>query len=457
MPLSTRLALAAGVACVVFFVIAFALLALPSIPDTDSYYHLAVARLYGQHGFVDKLEWARFSVMRDGFGDKEPLFHVLLIPFSSDPTLGRIAVALFNALFAGVLTFVVSETLGVWCIGVAPLLYLTAPYFWSRAIRLRPELLSVTLMIAVAYAALRKRPVAAFVLSMLFAWSHTAWHALAGLAVLWLIATRSFKTCAAILAGIAAGLVVHPHFPFNLKIWYLQNVVSIVRGAAIGMSTENARPPILSLIAHNAGWFLLALVAAFRARPGVFYSIPAAIFAVMQLLWERMSTYFFPFATLALVPAKPKRWFAIVTLVAVALSAPFTLRSMSSLRAKLPADVEHDWAEFGKHVPPGAHVAAQWGATDAYVYFAPQGRYLNVLDPSMMLAAHPREYWVHRRMFEGSADIVASAKLLDSDYVAFARWEATPAFLARVRADPRLERVYDGYNVLLAVKHTSAR
>src|SRR6266571_4773486 len=63
---------------------------LPVLYDADGYYHLAVARAYAERGVFHTLDWARFSVMHDGFGDKEFLFHVLLIPFArlGDPTAG---------------------------------------------------------------------------------------------------------------------------------------------------------------------------------------------------------------------------------------------------------------------------------------------------------------------------------------------------------------------------------
>jgi hypothetical protein len=460
-----RAILAVAVAIVTFFVFAHALLDLPSLPDTDSYYHLAVARLYSEQGFVDKLEWARFSVMHDGFGDKEPLFHALLIPFDT-ATGGRLAIALLNALLAGVIAFIAVGAVGPWGALIAPLLFLTAPYFWSRTLRLRPEVLSVTVMIAVIYAAARNRPWLAGVLAMAFALTHTPWHALAGLAVLWFFVTREWRTTVAIFGGIALGLIVHPNFPFNLRIWYLQNVVSIQRGAILGMSTENVRPPIPLLLAHNAGWFLAAAAALLLVRPwrekasrdAIFFAIPACVFALMQLLWERMSTYFFPIATLAIVcwcgARLSRKGMLVVAAIAVVITMPFAMRSAQSLSTRLPPDIERDWSELAKHIPPGAKVAASWGATDAYVFFAPQGSYLNVLDPAMMFEKNEHAYWTHRAVLDGTAPDLAGATrdVLDSDYIAFPKWEATPLLLERVRNDPRFVREYDGYNVLLRVR-----
>ena len=72
--------------------------------DTDSYFHLAAARRYLDVGLRDGLPWARFSVMYEGFGDKELLFHLLLAPLASwfGPTGGRFAVAVLNGVIAAV-------------------------------------------------------------------------------------------------------------------------------------------------------------------------------------------------------------------------------------------------------------------------------------------------------------------------------------------------------------------
>ena len=456
--------LALAVAGVTFFIVAHFVFALPALPDTDSYYHLAVARLYAENGIVDELPWARFSAMRHGFGDKEFLFHVLLIPFARGDG-GRIAIALFNAVLAGVIAWIAIDALGAWGALVAPLLYLAAPYFWIRTTRLRPEVLSLILLLLIVAAAAKKRAWLVGVLSVALTLSHTAFHLLAALAVLWFLFDREWKTLAATVAGIAIGIVIHPHFPHSLKIWYLQNVRFLQLKDVLDVGAEIHAPRVIDLLMNNAGWWIAAIVmvAMIRKRDVRAFTITAAVFLVLQLMMERMSTYFFPFATLAIAYALAERRHpagrsagilpAVIAVVAILASTPFTLRAARAMTLRLPSDVERDYAAFAERVPRDAKIAARWGATDAYVWWAPQGRYLNVLDPVFMAETHPREYALQRRLFEGrETDIPAAMRALDSDYLAFAKWETPPAFLARVKNDPRLELVYDGYNVLMRVR-----
>lgn len=457
--LRIRGTLTAAVAIVTFFVFAFALLELPAVPDTDSYFHLAVAKLYAEQGLVEGLAWARFSAMHETFGDKELLFHLLLIPFinGDDTTGGRLAIAVFNGAIAGVITWIAVGELGPVGALIAPLLYLTAPYFWIRTMRLRPELLSLMLFLLIAAATARRKLWTVAILSAALTLGHTAFHVLAAIAVLWFFATREWKPVAATFAGIAAGILVHPHFPDNVRIWFVQNVQFLQMKGVLDVGAEVQPPRIANLLLHNIGWWILAVIAiALCRRRSVHFLILTAVFLVLQLMMERMATYFFPFATLALAfgMRERKKWLAPVLVVAILVSIPFSIGTARALAVQLPPDVERDYAAFSAHIPPGAKVAARWGATDAYVFFAPQGRYLNVLDPVFMATPHPDIYQAQRRMFAGEEpDIARVAKeQLDSDYIAFARWEMTPAFLARVRNDPNLERVYDGYNVLLRVR-----
>jgi hypothetical protein len=118
---------------------------------------------------IDTLRWARFLVMYDGFGDKEFLFHPFLAPFTVwlDPAIGgRLALALANAVF-------------------------------------------VALFVRLSY---------------------TAFHVVLGLAVLrmliarWLERRWSPSLVLAPLLGSIAGLLLHPHFPKSLEIWWIHNV-----------------------------------------------------------------------------------------------------------------------------------------------------------------------------------------------------------------------------------------
>src|SRR5206468_1810699 len=164
----------------------------PVLPDADSYYHLAVARAYAEHGLSYRPDWARFSIMHDGFGDKELLFHVLLMPFArlADATHGGVvALALLGALVAAVLAHHATAAIGRWGLAVPLLVFGGAADFMLRAIRLRPELLSLLLILLAIPLASRRRPVLLGVLACLYALGYTAFQAFLGLCLLFFLCT----------------------------------------------------------------------------------------------------------------------------------------------------------------------------------------------------------------------------------------------------------------------------
>ena len=121
----------------------------PALYDVDAYYHLAVARAYAERGFFQTLDWARFSVLHDTFGDKEFLFHAWLRPFASatDATAGGFtALAMLDGLVAATLAYQSMRSIGPWGVAIPFLVFGGSVDFTSRLVRLRPEILSLVLI-----------------------------------------------------------------------------------------------------------------------------------------------------------------------------------------------------------------------------------------------------------------------------------------------------------------------
>jgi len=457
----------------------------PVLYDADAYYHLAVARAYGTQGILPGVEWARFSIMHEGFGDKEFLFHVLLVPFATlmDPTTGGFVVlALLGAMVASALAGAGLTAIGRWGLVLPLVVFGTATDFTMRMARLRPELVSLLLVLAAVHLAAASRPVLLGLVACVYALGYTAFQTLLGLCLVWFLyvlwAERRFEWRLLLypLAGTALGLAIHPHFPANLRVWLVQNVDFFVSGPAGDRGAEILPRTTRDTLVLNLGWWV-ALLALWRSRmPELrplrdtrlrdFTFIATAIFAVLYLLMARFITYLVPLATLAVVralQADGARPGPSVRLggrarvpLAVAIGCcvvwiPFAAELARERLERSPAyqpGTRADWEAFGRAVPDGAKVAAPWDAAEAYVFWAPQGRYLDLLDPVFMWAKDPEAYRWYVEMFEGrEADIplVARARL-DSDF--YADGGRYPRAKTRLRDDPRVERLYDGVNYL---------
>lgn len=485
-----------GWALGVFFLAALAAFtlvdtALPAIYDNDSYYHLGVARIYLERGFAIDFPWTRFSVMRSGFGDKEFLFHVLLMPFAAlrDPNAGGLlAVAILNAAIATAVASLAVAAVGAWGYAIPVLLFATSANFTIRLISLRPESLSLLLLLAGAAAAARRRGVLLGLIAAVYALSYTGFQALLILCVLWFLAggwlQRRWEPRLLIwpLLGTAAGLLLHPQFPANLRVWFVQNVNYHQIRNSLDIGGEIFPATTAQVLRLNAGWLAGLLVLWNSSAPGPAappgdrsgetFGIAAACFAGLFLLGERFAVYAVPFVTLALLfrlrgqGLSIGRWThlpgrgrapLVLSLGLCLLTAPHAAGLVVDALdrgAVLVPNRMPELAEFSRAVPAGARVAAPWGETALYIFAAPQAAYLNVLEPAFLAVADPQVYRAQRALFEGldPDPPLTAGTVLDSEYIAFSPInKGRGAIQERLAGDPRVQRLFGGYNYLYRI------
>ena len=463
---------------------------IPLLHDGDSYFHLSVARIYAQEGFIDHLDWARFSIMHDGFGDKEFLFHLLLMPlvhWLPSDWGGKIALALLNALVAAMIANLSIRAIGKWGIFVPIWVFGTSAAFTLRMSRLRPEILSLIILICATWAASRHKYRWLLVFSAIYALSYTAFHVLIGLSFGWFIVFGwvyrrwEWRIPVYTIIGAAIGLALHPHFPANLNIWTIQNIDFFLLKNQIAVGSEIQPAPIETILSLNLGW-LIGLVIFWRstekarvdstpAGPECFFLINAIAFTLLYMAMQRFSIYCIPFVTLALffgikhrnleigrwthLPWRGRLPFAITFSLCLCTSILSSWYVYVNLRDHSVFDAAHrrDWQALGQVIPEGAKVAAPWDASELYVWAAPQGRYVNLLDPVFMVVSHPQAYSVQRNIWNGSEPDVPTAlkTYLDSDYIAFPYRKHFELF-KRLSADPRVRLVYLGYTAVFHLK-----
>ncbi|MEE8524771.1 MAG: hypothetical protein V3T72_12625 [Thermoanaerobaculia bacterium] len=460
---------------------------LPVLYDTDSYYHLAIARTYARDGIVEVLPWARLSLLHD-FGDKEILFHLLLAPFAdtADPTAGgRWALALLNAMLAAALASLGFAAVGRWGLLTPALIYGGSLDFLGRLIRLRPEVLSLLLLLAAVWCAGRRKYRWLGLIAALYALSYTAFHAFLGLTLAWFAqqwwnrGRREWKLLLYSILGLGLGLVAHPHFPRNLVVWKVQSVDFFQQKGLLNVGAEIGAHSAPDLLWLNLAW-IVGLWALWRScrfqnsrredATADLLWVTAAVFGALYLLMLRFSVYFIPFATLAvlfeirrrggvLTAATALPWsggrrelhLALFVVAALVLGVPRSIGLLHDLSQEGgPISREAEWRAFGHSLPPGARVAAEWGSTHIYMFWAPQATFLNVLDPVFMNVRHPRAYRALRAIFEDrEPDVPRALKAeLGCDFLALSRFHQPPGLLRRLDGDPRLRSRYRGYTLL---------
>ncbi|HEV8582218.1 MAG TPA: hypothetical protein VGX68_24370 [Thermoanaerobaculia bacterium] len=461
-----------------------------ALQDTDSYYHLALARKIAREGVPDRLEWARMTPYGRRFGDPVLGFHLFLAPFvaGSNPDRGGlVALAVLDAALFAAIAGLAAGAIGWWGLLVPFAVFAGSPEAALRLVRLRPELLAFLLWLIAVFLVGRGRYRMFGAASALFALCYSAVHAwLAVWCAVFLFRGWSRRRWEWELPlysalGLGLGLIVHPRFPANLDALAMAFRVGL-GGAALEGSGDELRPHS-TLVAFLTQLGLLgAFLVLWRSRRADGPPFPedtrlrdalgvlAVIFGALYLASARFSFFAFPFAALWLLWNLKARGETVgrsfdlfgrkmpigVGLAACALAAAYPLSvSAGTFAARGTAGPDEirfrDRRAVAALLPPGARVAATWGDNDLLAFYAPWARYLEVLDPLPLSLANPDAHRALLRLFGGAERDVPRtlATTLDSDYLVGSRLQPDQAgLLRRLAGDPRIGILHDGIHLL---------
>jgi hypothetical protein len=406
----------------------------------DEYYHLGLARLMRSDFRIDSFHWTPFSILADHFADKEPLFHVLLMPFAGLPLeraglFGVLTGQIFLLGGFGFILWKLAVPRGPWFLfalaGLGPMFALRAdmcrPHIWLIGFSL---LLIGLLAAEVSWKVLV--PVCA-----LFGLAHTGgWIAIA-FAALWGSAgflsripserKLAWRPAAAAAGGWLGGQLVHPNVPENFRLFWLQNFVVPFQSTAgnAGLRSQignELTPPEWPVLVDQWPAFIApALVAVLllgnpRLRTRSTLTAAGASFAFLFAGTFFMRRFFelgAPLAVLAL---------ALVLRERAAQGSPPLFGRAGPFLAGLAIVLGSFWTwsairaqGFGVSSPPremaewlagrgrqGERVfTAQWADSAPLFYFAPQLQSLVALDPTFFYVKDPQRFATFVRIVEG--------------------------------------------------------
>lgn len=319
-------------ACASFF---FALTTAPaSFIDPDAFYHMTMSQLMlDQRGVITEFPWLQFTTLKEAYVDHHLLYHILLIPFIAacgQPIGLKIATVVLGA---GVITtiFLVLRSLAVRHAWVWSLVLLFSYDFVFRLSLGKANSLSLIILFAGFFAVVRKQRRLLAVLAFCYVWAYGGFVQLLVLACVasavrigaLLVRKQTslkhiLRECAEpsyVLAGMIAGLVIHPSFPLNFSFlweqvvqialinyqdtipvgleWYPTSVTELLIGAmpltvacliALLLSiTHRKQLSVQSLIA--GGMAVLCVVLTFKSRRYIEYAVPWAV------LWAALTAH----------------------------------------------------------------------------------------------------------------------------------------------------------------------
>jgi hypothetical protein len=462
----------------------------------DDYYHLGVTRELLNRFPLRAFPWTPFSVLAERFVDKEPLFHILLMPVAGLPvhTAALVGAMMGLAFLTGSMAwFLRSQRVpgaAGWLLGLAAL----GPFFVLRVEQLRPHVWMLGFCVLVlGLLLMRARPWILALVCALFGLTHTAGWVAIPFALVWSLAGRfapagpsegdredrrfELQPVLAAAGGWLLGQLVHPNLPHNF--WLVWVVNAIVPLASTGAATQSLRealgvelqrPSVLFLLEQ---WplFIAPVLAAARLvrRPQArtraaltLVSLTVAFLLVGALQLRRLIEIggVLGLLALAMVVAEEVRRGERPPLLVrsrplaagvLALALAWTFVQVRDLGRgdlrPLGAGRPLAMARFlGENGQDGSLVyTAQWADSAPLFYAAPRLKSLVILDPTFFYAKDPRlfdRYWAiaHGRSGDPVGEI---GRRFGARYVTI--WKA-PGFkplALQLRRDRRAWMVYE--------------
>jgi hypothetical protein len=414
--------------------------------DPDGYYHAGAARLISEGKLEATFPWAYFSTLRQDFGDQHYLYHLLLIPMSSLRGM-HVSVVVFSSLM--VLAFVwLLRRLGVKYAMVWGIFLLGSSVdFLFRINVVKANTLSLVLLFAAVWLLAKQKYIWLIPLSALFVWVYGGFVFLpvvAGAYVAsYLFIARKFnlKPFLWVVLGIAAGLVLHPHFP-NLAVHLYYQLFQSGLGAGLVVPVGGEWNPYsfadlvsvngLALLAFTMGGAIFILEFGklrHKTKEGtiaLFLCLTTLFFLLLTIRSRRFVEYSVPFCVMFAayighivikgdVTARIKegwrywhmRFFSIVIAWVIILVAAFNITRVEGwLKNGLePAGLKGSSMWLAQNTKPGEIIFnTKWDDLPQLFYWNSNNYYIIGLDPTFMYAYSQDLYWKWRQVADNEPE-----------------------------------------------------
>ena len=399
----------------------------PGLFERDGYYHARLAQLVPERGFSRSFPWTQVSTWKEGYCDKEVLYHVAMAPFAQIGDQPIVGARIFSVLLAlgviGMLLWVMRVHAVPWPTWFAALPLATGGLFLARLGMIRSHVLSMALLLVGVHFLLQRRWRALAVLGFVYAWCYTVPFVLVMTAAplaagRWL--GRGGLDWRSVLAagfGAMAGLLIHPYSPLTLETFltYVQIFQMGLTGVnQSGFELGNEIYPYAPRVFFDIYPLLVLLVPAVVLTVALRWRRVTADtkgVVLAMLFWTAMaavSARFVEYQALLLAVAaglvvrdlardpgglpgwvpRGRRWRIAGAVAAMALLVGFHARSLGFYRvyqfeAAPPRFFDGAGAWMASHLEPGETVINLfWDDFPDLFYSAPRQHYLWGLDPT---------------------------------------------------------------------------
>jgi len=454
----------------------------PTLYGPDGYLHIRMAKFIQEYGLKYDFHWARYSTFAKNFADKDLLYHLLLIPFaqfSKDIFVGAKLSAVFFAVLFLILFFII---LRLYTLRQLVPLFLLALLISDRFFYLfcwpRQMILVVALTIFGIHFLIEQKSWPVFIITFLYCLMHVSGPYMLLYAVLTeaarYIHSRRFYLKSLLITGLAitAAYLIHPNFPNNILVFYLNAIMvpiySMKWGIELGaeffpLSTREYLLSYPFLVLAVVSIFMLAVFlrpkATLRTQVLMLHS---SLFFVFSFLSQRYIAHSYPFILLSLasymkdysgespgeqVSLDLKPVFKAATVLFCALAVIFgtfaykNLREFAFTHSVFDSHYERVARFFKQNVPKGELIFhANWSDSQYFIGVDPDNDYFVTLDPIYMVSYNRQLYNLYRDVsFGRTKDPYDVLKNTFKAKYGYAGKNFFGGLIEQVRKDPRFQ------------------
>ncbi|MCK4669625.1 MAG: hypothetical protein KAT43_00355 [Nanoarchaeota archaeon] len=354
------------------FILFFALLyyvqfSVPTVIGNDSYFHIKYAEYLKDNGLFSGQPFWKFSVFSEA--DTNVLYHFFLIPFTYfNLNYGaKLAAVVLSALVPTLIYWFLRKRKVDLAFFWSLLFFASSPLYLARASFSRGFQVGVIFLILGLDFILEKRYKHLFVLSILFAWAYSSFPLLFGACVLVVLVNLlykkklNYKLPLYCFLGLATGSSIHPYFPHNLSLLWIQIKVLLWPVQLLFRSLDSI--PFdpwwlaITIFWFTAICFLISFLVFIRRRRFKEYAslfLLALVFLIMTFKAKRFFEYWVPFTLIGLGlissmdiknfieknKEKIKLSMPILLIILILISAPFIYLNLDKTVKIIKKDAE---------------------------------------------------------------------------------------------------------------------
>ena len=477
-------------------VVILAQFSIPTLFDADGYYHIRVAKFITQYGPALNFHWARYSILAEHFADKDFLYHVLIIPFTFLPNM------ILGAKLAAVIFAIGLYLVFFWLLRryakrqlFAPFLiiFFLAPHFLCVLGSPRPRILIIALTLLFVHFLIKRNWKALVPITIIYSLTHITGPFLLFFtficeAVRYIDEKKlEVRTIFAVAAGAMIGILIHPNFPNNLLMFYLNAILTPVYGLKWGLELGAELFPISTRDFAMEYPFILGgviLVLALGASTGhkirtqtKIWMVMAGLFFLLSFFSQYYIIHSYPFILIALAAYLSDWWesrgrmlgiwrykrfvrwvFSLIAVGIFAVTSLSTYRSFRDLsRSQMYYNLHYERvAEWmSNHIPPGELIFhSNWSDGQYFIGLNPQDDYLVAMDALYMYYWNPEKYKLYRDVVFGrTKDPYAALKDEFGIRYGYVGKNYFSGLINQIRPDERFEiLVEDGMGLVFKLK-----